>query len=192
MSTQEFWAGDGGNAYTLRNDGDWRPRAAFWRDTIPADVETVFECGTNLGMNLRAIRACRAIKVKGVEINQTAADAAVARGLPVIQGDLLRMQAAPMWDLTFTCGVLIHMAPDQVLDAMEQVAALSRRYVMCVEYESESGDEEMIRYRDSDDLLWRRAYGKMYEAMGLRLIRSGDAGCGFDRCKFWLFDKRAA
>lgn len=189
MSTQEFWAGDGGNAYTLRNDGDWRPRAAFWRDTIPADVETVFECGTNLGMNLRAIRACRAIKVQGVEINQTAVDSAQARGLPVVQGDLLRMQAVPMWDLTFTCGVLIHMAPDQVLDAMEQVAALSKRYVMCVEYESESGDEEMIRYRGEDGLLWRRDYGRLYEKMGLRLERKADAGMGFDRCTAWLFSK---
>lgn len=193
MSTQEFWAGDGGNAYTLRNDGDWRPRAQFWRDTIPADVETVFECGTNLGMNLRAIRACRAIKAGGVEINQTAVDSAIARGLSVSKGDLLRMQAVPMWDLSFTCGVLIHMAPDQVLDAMEQVAAMSRRYVMCVEYESLSGAEEVVRYRDNDeDLLWRRPYGKMYEAMGLRLVRSGDAGPGFDRCSFALFDKRAA
>ena len=191
MSTQEFWAGDGGTQYTLRNDGDWRARTSFWRDVIPTDVNTVFECGTNLGMNLRAIRACRAINVHGIEINQSAADAALARGLPVVQGDLLRMQAVPMWDLTFTCGVLIHMAPDQVLDAMEQVAALSRRYVMCVEYESESGEEEMIRYRDSYDLLWRRPYGKMYEAMGLRRIRSGDAGCGFDRCTFHIFDKRA-
>ncbi len=191
MSTQEFWAGEGGVQYTLRNDGDWRARASFWRDVLPADVQTVYECGTNLGMNLRAIRACRACKVQGIEINQTAVDAAVARGLPVTQGDMLRMQAVPLWDLTMTVGVLIHMAPDQVLDAMEQVAAMSRRYVLCVEYESESGEEEMIRYRDSDDLLWRRPYGKMYEAMGLRLVRSGDAGAGFDRCAFWLFDKRA-
>jgi hypothetical protein len=191
LSTQEFWTGDGGDAYTLRNDGDWRARTSFWRDTIPADVQTAFECGTNRGMNLRAIRACRSIKLGGVEINQTAVDAAVERGLPVVQGDLLRMQAVPMWDLTFTCGVLIHMAPDQVLDAMEQVAAMSKRYVMAVEYESLSGEEESVNYQGSDDLLWRRAYGKMYEAMGLRLVRYGDAGAGFDRCSFWLFSKGA-
>ena len=100
MTTQEFWAGDGGDQYTLRNDIDWRKRVTFWRDVIPADVETAFECGTNLGANLRAIRACRAIKTQGIELNQSAVDAAIGRGLAVQQGDMLRLQAVPMWDLT--------------------------------------------------------------------------------------------
>lgn len=187
MKTQEFWGGEGGDAYTLRNDIDWRKRVTFWRDVIPADVETAFEAGTNLGANLRAIRACRAIKTQGIDINQSAVEAAIGRGLAVQHGDLLRMQAVPMWDLTFTCGVLIHMSPEQVDDAMEQVAAMSKRYVMAVEYEAEQ--EEMVTYRGSEDLLWRRPYGEMYEAMGLKLVRKVDAGPGFDRCAAWLMRK---
>lgn len=190
MSTQEFWGKQGGADYTLRNmDIDWRKRAVFWRDTIPRDVETAFEFGANIGTNLRAIRACRAIKASGIDINQEAVDVAVARGLAVMQGDMLRAQSTPMFDLSFTCGVLIHMSPEQIDDAMEQVAAMSRRYVMAVEYASESGAEEMIEYRGSSDLLWRRDYGALYAEMGLRVERTGDAGAGFDRCRFWLMEK---
>ena len=189
MKTQDFWKGEGGDAYTLRSDIDWRKRTSFWRDTIPVDVNTVFECGTNLGSNLRAIRACRSVSVSGIELNESAVGAAQARGLAVVHQDLLTMQAFPLADLVFTCGVLIHMSPDQIGDAMERVAALSKRYVMAVEYASESGQEEHVNYRGSDDLLWRRDYGRLYEAMGLRLMRSGDAGDGFDRCRFWLMRK---
>lgn len=188
MSTQEFWSKDGGDEYTLRNaDVDWRKRASFWRDTIPKEVLTVFECGTNVGANLRAIRACRAVQVQGVELNQLAVDVAVARGLAVQQQDLLTMQAFPLADLVFTCGVLIHMSPEQIGDAMEQVAALSKRYVMAVEYMDET--ETMVNYRGSDGLLWRRNYAKLYEQMGLRVVRQGDAGDGFDRCGFVLCAK---
>lgn len=191
MSTQEFWSKEGGDAYTLRNANvDWRARTKFWRDTIPADVLSVFECGTNVGANLRAIRACRAVQVRGIELNQSAVDAARGLGLHVMQQDL--MSAGLMWDrpdadLTFTCGVLIHMSPEQIGDAMEQVAALSRKYVMAVEYMDET--EVMVNYRGSDDLLWRRNYGKLYEDMGLRVVRRGDAGEGFDKCGWVLCSK---
>jgi len=189
MKTTEFWGGEGGSSYTLRNaDVDWRKRTKFWRDTIPADVQTAFEFGTNIGANLRAIRACRAIKAQGIEINADAVDAAQAQGLAVTQCDLFKYQSSPMWDLTYTCGVLIHMSPEQVADAMEQVAASSKRYVMAVEYMDEQ--ETMVNYRGSDDLLWRRPYGALYEEMGLRVIRAGDAGDGFDRCGFVICEKK--
>ncbi len=190
MKTTDFWAKEGGDAYTLRNANvDWRARTKFWRDTIPADVHSVFECGTNVGANLRAIRACRAAQVRGIELNMPAVVIARSFGLEVFRHDLLE----PLWDpaergdLSFTCGVLIHMSPEQIGDAVEQVAALSKKYVMAVEYMDES--EVMVNYRGSDDLLWRRNYGKLYEDMGLRVVRRGDAGEGFDKCGWVLCSK---
>lgn len=189
MSTQDFWKNEGGSEYTLRNaDVDWRKRTSFWRDTIPADVRTAFELGTNVGANLRAIRACRSIQTQGIEINEDAVKVAQDRGLAVQKCDLFKYQAAAMWDISYTCGVLIHMSPDQIGDAMETVAASSRKYVMAVEYMDDV--ETMVNYRGSDDLLWRRPYGALYEAMGLRIIRTGEAGEGFDRCGFVLCEKK--
>ncbi len=188
MSTQEFWSKEGGDSYTLRNaDVDWRSRITFWRDIIPADVETVFEVGTNVGANLRAIRVCRSVKTQGIEINQSAVEVAQARGLAVQQQNLLTMQAVPLWDLVLTCGVLIHMSPDQIHDAMEQIAAMSKRYVLCIEYEADQ--EEEVNYRGEDGLLWRRPYGQMYRSLGLQVERRVDAGPGFDRCTAVLLSK---
>jgi hypothetical protein len=46
----------------------------------------------------------------------------------------------------------------------------------------------MIEYRGEKDRLWKRPYGKLYEAMGLTLVKAGPAE-GFDRCDFWLLSK---
>lgn len=189
MSTQEFWAGDGGDSYTDRNRVAWRKRITFWRDVIPWEVETAFEVGCNAGWNMRAIRVCRNIKTSGIDINEQAVNQAIACGLGALKQDILTMTAFPLADIVYTAGVLIHMSPDQIHDVMEQIAALSKRFVLSVEYESEQ--EEEVKYRGEDGLLWRRPYGRMYEELGLRPIRRVDAGPGFDRCTAVLLEKHS-
>lgn len=193
MTVQEdWWKGDFGSAYLTRNRVDWRRRKSFWQPILDwVEPDSVLEIGTNAGWNLRAIRDLRKdIELKGVDVNPDAIAEATAAGLDV--EEMSALDVGSRWpneyDLTLTSGVLIHIGPDHIHQAMESIIAASRKYVLAVEYAGKT--EEHIDYRGHSDRLWRRPYGEMYEAMGLTLVDSGPAPNSFDRCHFWLFDKR--
>lgn len=182
MSMQaEWWAGDAGNAYVWRNWVDWRARIPFWQHIMDlTGARSVYELGCNCGWNLSAIRRVSPdVALYGHDVNNTALQIATDAGLKVG-----RPHSA---DLTFTCGVLIHVAPIDLEETMRDLIAASHRYVLAVEYVAEQ--EEEVEYRGERALLWRRPYGRLYEALGLKFMRHGDAGLGFDNCRYWLMEK---
>ena len=91
------------------------------------------------------------------------------------------------YELTFTCGALIHVPPEDLKDRMQWMIDRSCDYVLAVEYDNPT--EKMIPYRGENDKLWARPYGKLYEEMGIRMVATGGAGEGFDSCQFWLLRK---
>jgi hypothetical protein len=91
------------------------------------------------------------------------------------------------YELVFTSGVLIHVAPNDLPAFMKAIVHASADYVLAIEYAADK--EEEIPYRGQHRALWKRPYGKLYEQMGLTLALQGDAGAGFDRCQFWLLRK---
>jgi hypothetical protein len=92
------------------------------------------------------------------------------------------------FDLIVTAGVLIHIPPAQLHSTMQAIVDASADYVLAVEYHAEQ--EEEVEYRGHAGMLWRRPYGKLYQAMGLVLVDEWDAGEGFDRCRAVLLRKR--
>jgi pseudaminic acid biosynthesis-associated methylase len=163
----------------------------FWDDIINwVDPKAVLEVGCNIGSNLKAIRSIdRNLQLVGVDVNVDAITEATLAGLNVYE--MSALDVGRMWpetfDLTFTAGVLIHVAPEHLSDAMDAIIHSSRRYVLAVEYAADT--EEHIEYRGHSGKLWRRPFGKLYEAKGLKLIEEKDAGNGFDRCTAWLLEK---
>ena len=179
MKTTQFWEGDGGNAYTARNRVDWRARMPFWEDVIEVTgVRSVFEFGCNAGWNLSAIRRLYPdIKVSGTDCNLDALAQTAATGIPT---------GGHLADLTFTAGVLIHIAPKNLEAQMRYMKNRSYDYVLAIEYESEK--EEEIEYRGEMGLLWKRPYGELYQDIGLKLVNEGEAQ-GYDNCHYWLLRK---
>lgn len=189
MNPQEqFWRGEFGDEYTRRNRVDWWARVPFWSRIIAETrPRSVIELGCNAGWNLMAIRALGwPIKMAGVEINSKAVAQAGDAGLWVIRGQLSDLTWTA--DLVFTAGVLIHVAPENLGEMMGQIVHRANRYVLAVEYDNDT--ELEIEYRGNTERLWKRPYGKLYADLGLREIESGDAP-GFDRCTYWLMEKRA-
>lgn len=188
----EFWAGEFGNEYTARNRVDWRRRIDFWGGVLyQTGARSAYEVGCNAGWNLTAIRTAMSIawpvgwpvEVAGEDVNWEAVQQARVAGLNV---DLPRPDIFPA-DLIFTAGVLIHIAPDDLEATMRRIVDGSAQYVLAVEYEAET--EEMVTYRGHENRLWRRDYGKLYQDMGLTLVRKWNAGEGFDDCTAWLLEK---
>lgn len=198
---EQFWRGDFGSAYLERNRVDWRARLPFWKDIVEfTKPQSILEVGCNAGWNMRAIRnvtpywsICdgNLISLRGCDINSAAIAEAGDAGLSVVEASLFDLKKE--WpdggfDLVFTAGVLIHVAPEDLSTAMDSIISVSKRYVLAVEYADET--EVMVPYRDHSERLWRRPFGKMYEAKGLKAVAEFDAPAeAFDRCRAWLMER---
>jgi pseudaminic acid biosynthesis-associated methylase len=187
---EEMWSGSFGDEYTHRNRVDWRARIPFWKSMLDeTGARSVYEFGCNAGWNLSAIRRCYPdVALYGVDINRTAANEAKAAGLNVFEyGRDTRHDEPSRYDLTFTAGVLIHVGPNELRDCMQGMIDASAEWVLAVEYSA--AQEEEVLYRGHSERLWRRPYGKLYQDMGLEMVRHGPAGKGFDSCTYWLLRK---
>lgn len=188
--TAAFWKGDFGDSYLKRNDVDWRRRVPFWTHIIEQTGATSFlDVGCSAGWNMEAIRSLSPEYImSGIDVNRGALDLAQAAGFDVIEGradeaGALFQGAA---EIVVTSGVLIHIAPEDLTGAMQSIVMASNRFVLAIEYDAR--EEAVVEYRGHLDKLWRRPYGKLYEALGLSLVESGDAE-GFNECKYWLLEK---
>jgi pseudaminic acid biosynthesis-associated methylase len=189
--TTEYWAGEGGNAYTARNRVDWCARIPFWTRLLDrTGARSVCEYGCNAGWNLSAIRRVSIgdVQTYGVEINEQAALQCAYAGHEV-ERDARSFKPDSVFDLTFTAGVLIHVAPAQLEGFMREVIRTSSRFVLAIEYEA--AQEEEVEYRGERGLLWKRPYGQLYEWLGLRLVGhwAPEHVPGFDNCTAWLLEK---
>lgn len=187
MSTAEFWAGKFGAEYTARNRVDWRKRIPFWREVIElTGARSVFEFGCNAGWNGSAIkRAFQDVAYAGYEINNVALDQAITAGL--VADDAMPFGVSENFELAFSAGVLIHIAPDDLGDVMCEIIDMSCQYVLAIEYAADK--EEEVEYRGHAGKLWRRPFGEMYQELGLKLVKEWPAGEGFDNCTAWLLTK---
>lgn len=192
MKTTDLWSGAFGDSYTDRNRVDWKQRMPFWESAIQfAEPASVFELGCNAGWNLRAIQAVAPnVELSGADINAKAAEEARQAGFEVQHigpTGIAGLHEPGAMDLTFTAGVLIHIAPADLERTMRSLIELSGRYVLAVEYHGEQ--EQEIEYRGHQGALWKRNYGKLYQDLGLRLLVEGDKAEGFDHCRFYLLEK---
>jgi pseudaminic acid biosynthesis-associated methylase len=176
---EEFWAGEFGDCYLERNQGEAivaANTALFGRilSRCPG-VASVIEFGANIGLNLVAIRRLLPeARLKAVEINRKAVSR-LARlgGIEVEESSLLAARQAEPFDLAFTKTVLIHIAPDQLGLAYDVLYQSSRRYLMVAEYYNPTPVE--VRYRGHDRRLFKRDFaGELLDRYSdLRLLDYG-------------------
>ena len=190
---EQFWKGDFGSQYVARNRVDWKARVPFWTDIIDrTKPRSILEVGCGSGWNLRAMRHVDpSIAVRGVEINQHALQEAADVGLFVAEASVFDLQTEwpeSGFDLVATVGCLIHISPADISRAMDQIISVSNRYVLAVEYPDEV--EVEVEYRGHAQRLWRRPFGDMYAAKGLKLVMKGEAPAeAFDKCAWWLLER---
>ena len=189
--TEDFWRGAFGTEYTERNSPDYKARIPFWQHIVDATGCTAFlDVGCNKGFNLQALRAINPqFELSGVDINPGALRIAQGEGFDVVEcpaDGVVEVFGHRAAQLTVTSGVLIHIAPEDLLSVMTAIRDVTSQYVLAVEYESP--DEREIEYRGNAGKLWARPFGKLYEALGLSLVEYGEAQ-GFDRCHYWLMER---
>lgn len=194
MNEQEmFWGGSFGDDYLKRNRVQWTDRIPFWCDVMnTTQARSIYEVGANAAWNLSAIRrGYPHVGLHGCEINAKAAMQAIKCGFPVANAPALEELACydGAFDLVVTSGVLIHVGPEDIDATMRAIVRASNRYVLAVEYADEQ--EVEVEYRGNAGKLWRRPFGRMYQDMGLRLVREWPRAQGFDNCHAWLLERQA-
>lgn len=164
MSPQEkFWRGTFGSDYSERND-DARlvaSNTALFARALAGAVRpsNILELGANIGLNLEALgRLFPEADLHAVEINPTACDRlrALIPSEHVIEGSLLEAPSGDQFDLVLVKGVLIHIAPEDLLNAYARAVESTRRYLLVCEYYNPSPIE--VPYRGERERLFKRDF----------------------------------
>lgn len=159
---------------------------SFYRLLGWLDIENILEVGCGKGDNLLTLSPLGHYKLVGLDALRYACLKARKYGLEVVVGDCLNMPFCDSsFDLVFTCGVLMHIPPEDMPQAADELWRVSKKYILVIEYYSQN--EQAIPWRGYERLLWKRDYGKIFP----NLIRTGFLGKddGFDDCTWWLWRK---
>lgn len=176
MNTQEMlWAGPFGDEYTDRNRRGIEADRVLFTDVFAQTEQlpwSVLELGAGDGNNLAAIKAIDPdIETSGVEINMKAYEAMKKVADFAWPNSILGFrQPDRHWDLVFTKGVLIHVAPEDLPTAYDTLYQCAARYIMVAEYYAPK--PQAIPYRGVDNALWKRDFaGEILDRFpDLRLI----------------------
>jgi len=183
----ERWTGDFGREYTDRNSltasevdelyvRDWgitrRDLNAPFLKEIPRDAR-ILEVGCNSGNQIELMRGDGFSNIYGIEVQTYALRRAQERmpdGRYVCASALRIPFADRSFDLVFTSGVLIHIAPENLAEAMREIHRCARRYVWGWEYFAPEMTE--VTYRGHEELLWKADYAALYQKYcgNLRLV----------------------
>lgn len=159
---EAFWAGEFGNNYINRNESE----ELIANNTMmfakildkTRDIESIIELGSNVGMNLFALKnLLPKTELSAVEINQKAVS--VLKDFPdlnVYPMSIFDFKDDNSRDFVFTKGVLIHINPDELQNVYEIMYKTSKRYICMVEYYNPSPIE--IDYRGHDARLYKRDF----------------------------------
>lgn len=202
-STQlETWRGRFGNAYADRNAATadrlriyTRAYASIWQHMATDAPASVLECGCNVGIGLRALANITDAELSAIEPNDKARAVAASSGVAakdrVVEGSVQNIPFPDgKFELAFTSGVLIHVSPADLDAALSELARVSSKYVLMIEYYSKNLQE--IDYRGQRDMLWKADYGALFmkKNPGWRPVEAGffwNETTGFDDSNWWLF-----
>ena len=155
-----FWEGEFGDGYTERNQLDPALRAPRLKQVLDltTGVHSVCELGANRGLNVRALHQVDPnLEITAIEVNTTAfTELAKVPNVRAIQSSIQDFVPPQTYDLTFTCGVLIHINPNDLPVAFQRLYEASRRYVLIAEYINPVPVE--LEYRGHSGRLFKRDF----------------------------------
>jgi len=208
----EQWQGEFGRAYTDRNsltptalDALYRKNFGLARSElnqrflggVPRDAR-ILEVGCNEGNQLCALREMGFRHLYGVEIQEYALRRAQQR----LENARLALATAfempypdGFFDVVFTSGVLIHIAPADLPRALREIHRCAGGFIWGHEYYSPQPLE--VNYRGHQSLLWKADYARLYLDLfdDLDLVRAEQIPYLEDAnvdCMFLLSRKRSA
>ena len=176
---EEFWVGDFGNEYSNRNQGDQLVNSNIYLFNqifkTSLEIKSIVELGCNIGLNFKALKKInKNFELTGYEINKKALKEVTDLNLATVieQSIIEPLPTNIQYDLSFTKGVLIHINPDNLHSAYENLYNLSKNYILVWEYYNV--DPVTIDYRGHKKMMFKRDFaGEMIDKFKLKLIDYG-------------------
>lgn len=173
---RNFWSGDFGNQFTLRNNSLENSNKLMMSlfgstfekiaDDFFVDIDKnvkILEIGCNRGLRLQALQKLGFTNLHGLEINKEAFTVA-KENFPDINfinssfEDFLANENE--YDLVFTSYVLIHMNPNFLNYVAKKMIKITKKYIFGLEYYSDTITE--VNYRGNSDVLWKQNFPKLF------------------------------
>jgi len=123
----------------------------------------ILEVGSNIGNQLILLQKMGFKNLYGIEINSYAVELSKQRtkDINIIQGSAFDIPFRDNYfDLIFTSGLLIHIAPPDIEIVIQEIHRCAKEYIWGFEYYSDKYTE--IVYRKKKNLLWKANFSKMY------------------------------
>ncbi len=174
----EKWGGEFGEKYTDRNilspdelDEMIRSNIGISRTEQIEEflsglkLNNFLEVGCNIGNQLLLMEKKGFNNLYGIELGRYAVekskDKTRGKEIDIICGSAFDIPFKDAYfDLVFTSGVLIHIAPSDIDKAINEIYRCSNKYIWCSEYFSE--DYTKVNYRGENGLLWKTDFLKLF------------------------------
>ena len=160
---EEFWAGDFGDNYIKRNQGEklLASNINFFTKSLnnAKSVKSVIEFGANIGMNIKALKMIYPhTEFMGVEINKNAYEKLKeVVGLDnAFNCSINNFNIKQKSDLVLIKGVLIHINPKLLKIVYDKLYQSSKKYILIAEYYNPTPVN--INYRGFNDRLFKRDF----------------------------------
>ncbi|MGA1941132.1 pseudaminic acid biosynthesis-associated methylase [Arcobacter sp. YIC-310] len=175
---RETWEDEFGSKYLSRNiytpkqlDEFYKNRYDFSRTdlnsrflkSINKDAK-ILEVGTNIGNQLLHLQSMGFTNLYGIEIQERAINYAKKRAdnLNIIKGDALDIPFKDgFFDVVFTSGVLIHISPKNIGNAIDEIYRVSKNYIWGFEYYAQEYTD--LLYQGNKDLMWKADFMKLFK-----------------------------
>ncbi len=198
---QIFWSREYADEYIKKNSSfDLEMGIKGWAKMLErvSGINSILECGCNIGRNINFLNHLLPSAQKSIiEISEPAFNFVTTQfkfdrthNGTIVSADFDK----DSFDLTFTCGVLIHIHPDDLLSNMKKMFELSSKYVLIAEYFNRT--PFMIEYQGQKDRLFKSDFGATFsDNFNVKLIDYGFLwgkeydNAGFDDITYWLFEK---
>ena len=171
------WGGEFGSAYTDRFALEIDELQAWYQKhlgitrtelnlEIIGDLNRsirILEVGSNIGNQLLCLKLIGFQSLYGIDIQRHAVELSKSRAeeVDIIQGSAFDIPFKDsFFDLVFTSGVLIHIAPQDIKEALKEIYRCTKKYIWGYEYYADSYME--VEYRGNRELLWKTNFAKLY------------------------------
>ena len=162
---EKFWSTGFGNKYTKRTHEKrkyFTTRIKMWSDILlhTSDIKSVFEIGSNTGINMDVINFLmnKKIDTNGVEINKKAVVLAKKNKHKVKNISVLNYKPKKKFDMSISCGVMIHINPSYINKVYDVLYKSSKKYILISEYFNTN--PVSIDYRGFSNKLFKRDFAK--------------------------------
>ncbi len=177
----KFWEGDFGNNYIDRNnfvtayivDEKYQEEYGVSRTEINKSIlekldknMRILEVGSNVGGQLKVLREMGFTNLYGIEPNDSAYRICKCDSdFSILKANVFDIPFKDNYfDLVFTSGVLIHIAPEWISLALKEINRVSKRYFWIFEYGNDNTIcSTMVKYRNNEGYLFKHNYFKLIE-----------------------------